>query len=105
MIFARGARQFVVHEASERILIEGQYCLWLTPITNIGVESLGGAEMITFCALACKCLDDFGVVRKSPVDSQTKFASASPQFVFEGSLQLVSRILCPFTSNSVSEIF
>lgn len=63
MIFARGARQFVVHEALERILIEGQYCLWLTPITNIGVESLGGAEMITFCAPACKCLDDFGKVQ------------------------------------------
>ena len=105
MILARGARQLVVQEAFERILILGLYCLWLTPITNIGVESLGGAEMITFWAPASRCLDDLGVVRKIPVDSHTKLASASPQLISAGFLQFVSLILCPFASNSVLEIF
>ena len=84
-----------MHEAFERILMLGLYFLWLTPITNIGVESLGGAEMITFCAPASRCFDDFGVVRKIPVDSQTRFASASPQLISAGFLQLVNLILCP----------
>ena len=95
----------MVQEAFERILILGLYFLWLTPITNIGVESLGGAEMITFWAPASRCLDDLGVVRKIPVDSQTKLASASPQLISAGFLQFVSLILCPLASNSVLEIF
>merc|ERR1719472_473664 len=47
MILARGARQLVVHEALESTLIDASYCVWLTPMTNIGA-SAEGAEMMTF---------------------------------------------------------
>src|SRR3954470_1650475 len=49
--FARGARQFVVHDAFEMIASPA-YFAWFTPNTNIGVSSLEGAEMITFFAPA-----------------------------------------------------
>lgn len=48
MILARGARQFVVHDALDTTWCAGDVALkewWLTPITNMGVSSFGGAEM------------------------------------------------------------
>merc|ERR1719390_59325 len=36
MILASGARQLVVHDALERMLMSFVYEVWLTPITNIG---------------------------------------------------------------------
>lgn len=48
--FATGAKQFVVHEALDTTFNYGLYYVWLTPYTNNGVESFGGAEMITFLA-------------------------------------------------------
>ena len=75
-----------MHEAFDKILIDGLYFLWLTPMTNIGVESFGGAEMITLVAPALRCLLERGVERKTPVDSHTKLESASPQLILDGSL-------------------
>ena len=49
--FARGARQFVVQEAFETIVMDGSYVLLLTPITNIGA-SAEGAEITTCFAPA-----------------------------------------------------
>jgi len=46
MIFARGARQLVVHDALERTLMSLVYFVWLTPITNMGA-SAEGAEIMT----------------------------------------------------------
>ena len=46
-----GARQLVVQEALDITSAPPfSYSLWLTPITYIGVSSLGGAEMNTFLA-------------------------------------------------------
>eukprot|EP00965_Chrysotila_dentata_P160228 5291089-Pleurochrysis_carterae.AAC.2 len=46
MILARGARQLVVQDALERMLMSFVYAVWLTDITNIGA-SADGAEMMT----------------------------------------------------------
>ena len=54
MILASGARQFVVHEALDTILISGVYASRLTPQTNIGVSSLDGPESTTTCAPASR---------------------------------------------------
>merc|ERR1719311_1504605 len=45
-IFASGARQLVVHDALERMLMSLVYLVWLTPMTNIGA-SADGAETMT----------------------------------------------------------
>jgi hypothetical protein len=45
-----GAKQFVVHEALETTVSLELYFVWFTPITYIGTESFGGAEIITFFA-------------------------------------------------------
>jgi hypothetical protein len=56
---AMGARQLVVQEALETTRLDALREPWLTPITNIGVLSLAGAEMMTFfapplmCSMAC----------------------------------------------------
>lgn len=47
LTLARGARQLVVQEALETTCNEESYWVWLTPMTNMGVLSLGGAEMTT----------------------------------------------------------
>jgi len=47
---AKGARQFVVQEALEKIFTFLVRDLWLTPYTNMGVSSLDGALIITFFA-------------------------------------------------------
>ena len=50
MTLASGARQLVVHDALETTCMSLVYPCSLTPITNIGVSSLAGAEMTTFLA-------------------------------------------------------
>merc|ERR1719421_241470 len=46
--FDSGARQLVVHEAFETTVSAPVYLVLFTPMTYIGTESLGGAEMMTF---------------------------------------------------------
>merc|ERR1719451_53396 len=41
MILASGARQLVVHEALDRMLMSFVYEVWLTPMTNIGASADG----------------------------------------------------------------
>ena len=77
MILARGARQLVVHDAFDSTLMSLVYLVWFTPITNIGA-SADGAEMITFFAPPCRCIDAFSITVKIPVDSHTISAPASP---------------------------
>ena len=49
--FARGAKQFVVHDALLIIFSDALYAKWLTPITYVGVAlSFDGALIITFLA-------------------------------------------------------
>jgi len=67
--FARGARQFVVQEAFEK-MASPAYASVLTPHTNIGASG-EGAETTTFFAPPFKCKLAFSLVRKAPVDSTT----------------------------------
>merc|ERR1719247_2801155 len=69
--FARGARQLVVHEALETTVSAPVYLVLFTPMTYIGTESFGGAEMITFFAPPPQCSLALGSSQKTPVDSQT----------------------------------
>mmetsp|Transcript_38799 Transcript_38799/g.84984 ORF Transcript_38799/g.84984 Transcript_38799/m.84984 type:complete len:211 (-) Transcript_38799:274-906(-) len=71
MTFASGARQFVVQEALETTVRSLVYFSWLTPITNIGTASLGGAEMMTFLQPPLMCSEAFSCAVKTPVDSHT----------------------------------
>jgi hypothetical protein len=66
---AKGAKQFVVQEAFDKILISSVSSLWFTPITNIGVSSLEGAERITFLAPALMCFAALSLSKNKPVDS------------------------------------
>ncbi|KAG8509191.1 hypothetical protein J0S82_008134, partial [Galemys pyrenaicus] len=77
MTLARGAKQLVVQEALLTILRELSYFSWFTPITNMGA-SAEGAEMMTLLA------PPFRVV-KTPVDSTTYSAPASPHLMLAGS--------------------
>src|SRR5258706_6781795 len=52
---ARGAKQLVVHDALETIVLAAVIFLWLTPITKVGVSSFAGAEKTTFLAPALMC--------------------------------------------------
>jgi len=54
----------------------------------MGVLSLAGALMMTFLAPPVRCFPASYSVRKSPVDSQTYSAPASPHLRFEGSFSL-----------------
>ena len=47
---ATGARQLVVQDALETTCMSELYLSVLTPITNMGVSSLDGAERMTFLA-------------------------------------------------------
>merc|ERR1719440_2154219 len=77
MTLASGARQLVVYEAFERMLIDLSYILWLTPMTNMGA-SAEGAEMMTFLAPPSRCADALSMTVKMPVDSHTMSAPALP---------------------------
>ena len=68
---AKGAKQLVVHDAFETISKSDLYSVWLTPITNIGVLSFGGAEIITFFAPPLIWSSHLSAEVKTPVDSQT----------------------------------
>merc|ERR1719253_599403 len=68
---ARGARQFVVHDALLATVTSEVYGVWFTPITNIGTSSFGGAEMITFLQLPPMWSPALAFSVKTPVDSQT----------------------------------
>merc|ERR1719353_2464052 len=83
MTLASGARQLVVHEAFERMLMSLVYLVWLTPITNIGA-SAEGAEMITFFAPPFRCIDALSITVKMPVDSHTTSAPVSPHGTSSG---------------------
>mmetsp|Transcript_72048 Transcript_72048/g.189980 ORF Transcript_72048/g.189980 Transcript_72048/m.189980 type:complete len:211 (+) Transcript_72048:317-949(+) len=71
MTLARGARQFVVQDALDTTVKSLVYFSWLTPMTNIGTSSFGGAEMITFLQPPLRCKAAFSWVTKTPVDSHT----------------------------------
>merc|ERR1719421_2821806 len=53
--FAKGAKQFVVHDALLTTSLSEVYSVLLTPITNMGTSSFGGAEMITFLHPPPRC--------------------------------------------------
>jgi len=82
---ANGAKQFVVQDAHEIMFRSDLYYSWLTPITNIGVWSFGGADKITFLAPPFKCASAVSVLKKTPVDSQITLAPAEPHLIFFGS--------------------
>ena len=69
-----GARQLVVHDALDTMLDDGSYVSWLTPMTNMGVSSFAGAEMMTFfapplmCAIACACVHTYCLRSRMEVD-------------------------------------
>merc|ERR1719454_762735 len=83
MILASGARQLVVHEAFDRMLMSLVYSVWLTLITNMGA-SAEGAEMMTFLAPPFRCAPALSIVVKMPVDSQTMSAPDSPHGTSSG---------------------
>mmetsp|Transcript_18292 Transcript_18292/g.21960 ORF Transcript_18292/g.21960 Transcript_18292/m.21960 type:complete len:217 (-) Transcript_18292:144-794(-) len=86
MTLARGARQLVVQEALEMMVMPGSNFSSFTPMTNIGA-SAEGAEITTCLAPAFKWADAFSRVVNTPVDSTTKSAPTSPQPISSGFLQ------------------
>jgi len=70
----------------------------LTPITNIGL-SLDGAEITTFLAPPLKWADALSLVVKTPVDSTTYSAPASPHLIAVGSLSPKTVIAFPFMTS------
>mmetsp|Transcript_115176 Transcript_115176/g.204144 ORF Transcript_115176/g.204144 Transcript_115176/m.204144 type:complete len:267 (+) Transcript_115176:79-879(+) len=99
-IFVRGARQLVVQEAFETTVKSAVYFSWLTPMTNMGTASLGGAEMITFLAPPLMCNAAFSCVVKTPVDSQMNAAPALSQPMDAGSFSWNTRTDMPFTTRN-----
>merc|ERR1719453_2128072 len=93
---ASGARQFVVHDALERMLMSFVYFSWLTPMTNIGA-SAEGAEIMTFFAPPLRCADAFSITVKMPVDSHTTSAPHSPHGTSSGLRQAKNLIGLPST--------
>jgi hypothetical protein len=79
-----GAKQLVVQDAFLTILRELSYFSWFTPITNMGA-SAEGAEMMTLLAPPFKWAPAFSMVVKTPVDSTTYSAQASPHLTLAGS--------------------
>ena len=87
---ANGAKQFVVHEALLRILIDGSYDCSFTPTTNIGA-SADGAVMTTFLAPPFKWAWHLSIVVNTPVASTTYSAPDAPHGMFCGSFLLALR--------------
>merc|ERR1719440_1325314 len=106
IVFTRGARPLVVHDAHETTAIDsGSYSSWLTPTTRVGVSaSLAGAEMMTFLAPPAMCFMQSGVVVKAPVDSQTYSTPVDDHGISVGSRVAESEIGRPFTRRPVSVI-
>mmetsp|Transcript_25407 Transcript_25407/g.66992 ORF Transcript_25407/g.66992 Transcript_25407/m.66992 type:complete len:254 (-) Transcript_25407:7-768(-) len=96
MILASGPRQLVVHDAFERMLMSLVYDRWLTPMTNMGA-SAEGAEMMTFLAPPCRCIDAFSITVKMPVDSHTTSAPFSPHGTSVGFLTARNAMVLPST--------
>merc|ERR1719378_769076 len=103
MIFAKGARQFVVQDAFESTLMSFVYFLWFTPITNIGA-SADGAEMITFLAPPWRWRLALSMVVKIPVDSHTMSAPEAPHGTSFGSRTAKNLILLPLTMRQFSAL-
>ena len=97
-----GARQFVVQDALETNCVPRTYFSRLTPVTNIGVSSLEGADMTTYLAPASMCPCESSLVRKRPVLSTTYSTPAAPQLISRGSFSAVTRILRPLTTSMPS---
>jgi len=70
-------------------------------MTNIGVLSFGGAEMMTFLHPPPKCLPALSRVVKTPVDSQTYSAPDSPHLIPVGSLSWKTATLTPLITKLV----
>src|SRR3954453_1217762 len=84
---ATGARQLVVQDALEMTWwLSGSYTSpKLTPSTTVASGSVAGAEMITFCAPASRCLAASSRLVNRPVDSITTSAPRSPHGSCAGS--------------------
>jgi hypothetical protein len=65
-----GARQLVVQEALETMVMSLVYFWLLTPITNMGASSLAGQEMMVFLAPPFKWRLHLALSVKTPLDSQ-----------------------------------
>jgi len=94
---AKGARQFVVHDAFETMVCSGVIFLWLTPITNIGA-SADGAEIATFLAPAVMCFCAPSNDVKIPVQSKTTSAPTASHFKSSGLRSAVTLISFPLTT-------
>src|SRR5690606_3049027 len=97
--FAKGARQLVVQEALETKTISGVNLDSFTPITNIGVSSLEGADITTLLAPASICPWAVSLVKNNPVDSTMISAPTSSHLRLAGLFSAVTRISCPLTTN------
>jgi len=96
--FARGARQFVVHDAFEMMWWRsGTYVSSFTPMTKVASSSVAGAEMSTFLAPASRCLRASAAFVKKPVDSMTMSTPRSPHGRFAGSRSAKALIGLPST--------
>jgi hypothetical protein len=92
MIFANGAKQFVVQDAFETMVSSALTSLWLTPITNIGAV-LEGAEITTFFAPAFKCAEALSFSVKIPVQSIIISAPTASHLRFSGFFSAVTLII------------
>ena len=97
IIFAKGAKQFVVQDAFDTMFMSELYVSLFTPITNIGA-SFDGALIRTFLAPASKCACAFSIVVNTPEHSNTYSTPSSPQGIFFGSISLYTFITLPFTT-------
>jgi len=92
---ATGARQLVVQDAFEMtVWFSGSYASSFTPGTRVASGPVAGAEMITFCAPASRCLAASSRLVKKPVDSITTSTPSSPQGSAAGS----------FSANTLSSL-
>lgn len=85
MTLAKGAKQFVVQLAFDTTFKSDVYFFSLTPQTNIGTLSFGGAEMMTFLQPPLMWSSALSYDVKTPVDSQTYSAPDSPHLIAAGS--------------------
>merc|ERR1719389_709282 len=106
MVFTRGARPLVVHDAQDTTgMVAGSYSSVLTPTTMVGVSaSFAGAEMMTFLAPPSTCFMQPSVVVKAPVDSQTYSTPVSFHGISVGSRVAESVTLRPLISRPPSTI-
>src|SRR3954447_2786481 len=101
---ATGARQLVVQDALEMTWwLSGSYTSSkFTPSATVTSGSVAGAEMITFCAPALRCLAASSRFVKKPVDSITTSAPRSPHGSAAGSRSESTLISRPSTDSEPS---